>query len=94
MADSTLDQDVDGLGAECNELARQALYQIEALVPVAQTGANKGVEPELLLGLLGRIEAMNHIAMSLLTDEPNLHAEKIAEARAAIFGRRSAVGHG
>ncbi len=94
MADSTVDQDTEGVAAECNELARQALYQIEALLPVAQSGANKGCDPELLLGLLGRIEVMNHIAMSLLTDEPNLHAEKIAEARAAIFGRRSEVVHG
>lgn len=49
------------------ELASAALFQIEALLPVAQGCADEGCAPELMLGYLSGIARCNELAMKLLS---------------------------
>ena len=71
------------------ELALKALYQIEALLPMAQRQADEGVEgPDTMLGLLGRIRQMNDAAMSLLAPDADKDGELVERWRIAVLGRR------
>lgn len=77
-------------------LALQALYQIEALVPIAQQGGDPSkLEEDALLGLLGRVRHMNGCAMWLLQERaPKELASGIEDKRLAILGCREDVSHG
>jgi hypothetical protein len=76
------------------ELARQALHQIEALLPMAQRMADSGEgEPDAMLGLLGRIDQMNEVAMSLLTEVVDTDSQSegsVLRSRLAVLGRKEA----
>lgn len=74
------------------ELARQALHQIEALLPIAQRQADAGGgEPDAMLGLLGRIRQMNDTAMALLLDVIDggeASDDFVQSKRVEVLGRR------
>lgn len=76
------------------ELARQALYQIEALLPLAQSMADSGEgEPDAMLGLLGRMDQMNEVAMTLLTEVVDTDSQSVGNvlrSRLAVLGRKEA----
>lgn len=73
------------------ELARQAMFQIEALLPIAQRIANDGSgEPDAMLGLLGRIEQMNDLALTLLNEVADADERRegvVERVRRAVLGR-------
>lgn len=86
MSDTTFDQ-------ARMDLALRALHQIDALLPLAQLQADEGTcEPDVMLGLLGRIFEMNHAAMVLL-DPSGCNADLFESTREAVFGRRE-MNHG
>lgn len=73
------------------DLALKALYQIEALLPIAQRQADDGtIEPDAMLGLLGRIRQMNDAAMTLLGDADGA-GDLVESTREAVLGRREVV---
>lgn len=76
------------------DLARQALNQIEVLVDVAQEqAAGGGGDPDLMLGLLGRVRQMTDAAVALLVDVVDgdeQSGELVQSKRSEILGRREA----
>lgn len=79
------------LGREQIELALHALNQIGALLPFAQFQAHEGVDPEALLGMLGRIRQMNDAVMALLVDvvDGGKQSDELVQSkRLEILGRR------
>lgn len=95
MADKSLNQSGGARpDLERIELARQALHQIEALLPIAQRQADAGGgEPDAMLGLLGRIRQMNDTAMALLldvVDGGDSSGDFVQSKRVEVLGRREA----
>ena len=68
----------------CPELALRALYQIEALLPIAIEKTNSGADEDTMLALLGRIQDMNDVAMGMLGETDD---ESVQQASRQINGR-------
>jgi hypothetical protein len=81
MATETLSD----LRARQLDLAERALCQVRALLPLAIRAAKQCEDPldDRLLGLLGRIDDMNHQALELLGAEDEA---VLARAKVGILG--------
>ncbi|OYT99318.1 MAG: hypothetical protein CFE40_05500 [Burkholderiales bacterium PBB1] len=70
------------------DLALKALHQVDALLPILQRQADDGtIEPDAMLGLLGRIRQMNDAAMTLLGDAGGA-GDLVERLQEAVFGHR------
>ena len=96
VIDDAPDAQIKAVDAERIDLALKALHQIDGLLPIAQSQADRGGEPDVMLGLLGRIRQMNSIATELLLGSGERDDDKLIERnRVEVLGRREKeVSHG
>jgi hypothetical protein len=86
---------IEALDAERVDLTLKALHQIDSLLPIAQCQADRGGEPDLMLGLLGRIQQMNSVATELLLGSGERDDDNLIERnRVEVLGRREGALHG
>ena len=85
MATETVSNTQPELEERC-DLAVQALCQVRALMPLARKLAEQCEDPidDALLGLLGRVCDMNHVAINLIARDPETTIEG---ASVEVLGR-------
>ena len=85
MATETVSNAQRELEERCH-LAVQALCQVRALMPLAMKLAEQCEDPidDALLGLLGRVCDMNHVALNLIVRDPETTIEG---ASVEVLGR-------